>query len=42
MEQNKVESKKRLTPESTILLTVGATALVIVVYRIIRLIITGA
>ena len=42
MEQEKIESKKKLTPESTILLTIGGTALAIIVYRLIYLIITGS
>ncbi len=40
MEQNEVKNKKRLTPESTILLTIGGTALAIIVFRIIYFIIT--
>ena len=40
-EQAKVETKKRLSPESTILLTIGATALSVVLYRIIYFIVTG-
>lgn len=41
-EEVKNVRKKRLTPESTILLTIGGTALAIVLYRIIYFIITGA
>ena len=42
MEQEKIDNKKRLTPESTILLTIGGTAIAIVVYRILYFIIAGA
>ena len=42
MSEVKNDNKKRLTPESTILLTIGATALAIVVWRVIYLIITGS
>ena len=41
-EEVKKVSRKRLTPESTILLTIGGVALAIVVYRVIYFIITGA
>lgn len=34
--------KKRLSPEATIMLTIGAFALGIIVYRLIYFIITGA
>ena len=37
-EQEVKEAKKRLTPESTIILTIGATALVIVVVGAIHFI----
>ena len=40
--KQKTITKKRLTPESTVLLTIAGTALAIVVYRVIRLIITGS
>lgn len=40
-EQVKVEAKKRLSPEATILLTIGATALSVIVYRIVYFIVTG-
>ncbi len=36
------EGKKRLSPVATVLLTIGAVALAVVVYRIIYFIITGA
>ena len=42
MEEEKKVTKKRLSPEATILLTVGAMALAVVVYRIIYFCITGA
>ena len=42
MEQEKNNTKKRLTPESTILLTIGGVALAVVVYRIIYFIISGS
>lgn len=43
MEEEKKEvSKKRLSPEATVLLTIGGVALAVVVYRIIYFIITGA
>jgi len=42
MEELKQTKIKRLTPESTVLLTVGATALAIVVFRVVYLIITGS
>ncbi len=43
MENEVKEIKKnRLSPEATILLTIGAVALAVVVYRVIRFIITGA
>ena len=42
MEENVEEvNKKRLSPEATMLLTVGSVALVIVIYGIIRFIIGG-
>lgn len=41
-EEIKKVSRKRLTPESTILLTIGGFALAVVVYRVIYFIITGA
>jgi len=34
--------KKRLSPEATILLTIGTCALSVIVYRVIYFIITGA
>ena len=37
----KEEKKKRLSPEATVLLTIGGFALAIVLYRIIYFIITG-
>ena len=40
-EEVKSVNKKRLSPDATVLLTIGATALAIVVYRIIDFIITG-
>ena len=40
-EEVKNVNKKRLSPEATVLLTIGATALAIVVYRIIYFIIVG-
>ena len=42
MAEKKVENKKRLTPESTILLSIGGISLAIVVYRLIYFIFTGA
>ncbi len=43
MENEVKEIKKsRLSPEATTLLTIGACALAIVVYRVIYFIITGA
>lgn len=43
MENETKEVKKlRLTPESTILLTIGACALAVIVYRIVYFIMTGA
>lgn len=41
-EEAKGITKKRLSPEATILLTIGGVALVTVVYRVICFIITGA
>lgn len=41
MQENK-ENKKRLSPDSTVLLTIGGIALAIVVYRVIYFIIAGA
>lgn len=41
-EEVKEEKKKRLTPESTILLTIGACALAVVVYRVLYFIVTGS
>lgn len=41
-EEVQKENKKRLSPEATILLTIGAVALAVVVYRVIHFIITGA
>lgn len=41
-EEKKVNVKNRLSPESTILLTIGGTALAIVVYRLLYYIITGS
>lgn len=41
-EEVKEEKKKRLTPESTILLTIGACALAVVVYRVVYFIVTGS
>lgn len=40
MEEN--TKKKRLSPEATVLLTIGATALFTVVYRVMYFIITGS
>ncbi len=40
-EQVKVATKKRLSPEATILLTIGTTALGVVLYRIVYFIATG-
>lgn len=40
-EQVKKETKKRLTPESTILLTIGTMALAVVVFGAIRFIVTN-
>ena len=40
-EQVKTIAKKRLSPEATILLTIGATALSVIVYRIVYFIVTG-
>lgn len=43
MENEVKEIKKnRLSPEATILLTIGACALATVVYRVVYFIITGA
>lgn len=39
-EEVKEEKKKRLTPASTVLLTIGACALAVVVYRVVYFIIT--
>ena len=33
--------KKRLSPDATLLLTIGASALAVVVYRVVYFIITG-
>lgn len=41
-EETKNTNKKRLSPEATILLTLGATALAVIVYRLLYFIITGA
>ena len=41
MAQEKMKNKKRLTPESTILLTLGGVSLAIIVYRLIYFIFTG-
>lgn len=40
-EQVKTVTKKRLSPEATILLTIGATALGVVLYRIAYFVVTG-
>ena len=40
-EQVKTVTKKRLSPEATILLTIGTGALAVVVYRVVYFIITG-
>lgn len=40
-EQTKVISKKRLSPEATLLLTIGGIAIGIVMYGIIHYIITS-
>ena len=40
-ELEKTVTKKRLSPESTILLTIGATALGVIIYRIVYFIATG-
>ena len=40
-EQPKKEAKKRLSPDATVLLTIGAMALAVVVYRILYFCITG-
>lgn len=36
-----VTKKTRLSPEATVLLTIGACALAVVVYRVVYFIITG-
>ncbi len=41
-EETKVMTKKRLSPDATVLLTIGASALAVVLYRILYFIITGA
>ncbi len=41
-EEVKNVRKKRLTPESTILLTIGTCALAVVVYRIVYFFVTGS
>lgn len=41
-EEVKTITKKRLSPEATVLLTIGGSALAVVVYRIIYFIITGS
>ncbi len=41
-EEVKVVEKKRLSPDATVLLTIGASALAVVLYRVIYFIITGA
>ena len=38
----KTNTKKRLSPDSTLLLTIGGCALAVVVYRIIYFIVTGS
>ncbi len=40
-EETNIERKKRLSPEATIMLTIGATALAVIVYRIVHFIFTG-
>ncbi len=39
---NNIESKKKLSPTSTVLLTITATLLAIVLYRVVYWAITGA
>lgn len=41
-EEVKEVRKNRLSPEATILLTIGTCALSVIVYRIVYFIITGA
>lgn len=40
--EGKEVKKNRLSPEATILLTIGTAALAVVVYRVVYFIITGA
>lgn len=40
--EGKVVKKARLSPEATVLLTIGTSALAVIVYRILYFIITGA
>lgn len=42
MAEKKIGNKKRLTPESTILLSLGGVSLAIIVYRLVYFILTGA
>ncbi len=41
MEEEKIGSKNRLTPETVILLTVGATAIGIILFHFIKFLITN-
>lgn len=41
-EETKVITKKRLSPDATVLLTIGTSALAVVLYRVLYFIITGA
>ena len=40
--EEKQQNKKRLSPDATVLLTIGGIALAIVVYRVMYFIIAGA
>ena len=40
-EETKTKTKKRLSPDATLLLTIGGCALAVVMYRLIYYIVTG-
>ena len=41
-EKVKVNAKKRLSPDATLLLTIGGCALAVVLYRLLYFIVTGS